>query len=229
MSKVETYLEEKRQLGGTLSGTDSLEDDLDRDEVYPLKEQRRILHKIDRRLVTGLGLLMCVSLVDRTNLGNAMIAGSATVVSYAITFFLPLILRSELKFPQAASQVLTTPPYFFAGIFMYAQGWLGDKYHIRAPLIVYNCIQCIVGLAILGWVQIPGVQYFGIFLVTSASNATIPAALTYQANNIRGQWKRAFCSASIVSFGGTGGVAGSLVFRSQDSPRYLPGIYACIA
>ena len=158
-----------------------------------------------------------------------IINSSATVVSYAITFFLPLILRSELKFPQAASQVLTTPPYFFAGIFMYAQGWLGDKYHIRAPLIVYNCIQCIVGLAILGWVQIPGVQYFGIFLVTSASNATIPAALTYQANNIRGQWKRAFCSASIVSFGGTGGVAGSLVFRSQDSPRYLPGIYACIA
>ncbi|KAB8217704.1 major facilitator superfamily domain-containing protein [Aspergillus novoparasiticus] len=446
MSDAETYLDEKINSSGAVSGLDNVEGDLDRDEVYSPREQRKILHKIDRRLVTGLGLLMCVSLVDRTNLGNAMIAGmeeelrlyigsrysitlltffipyvlfqfplitvirkigpkiflsgitfswgivmmgfgfihnwtvlvglrivlgfleaglfpgsvyllsmwytrydlhkryssfylisviggafsgilsygfvhmnglgnlsawrwifvmegiltclvgvvgfflivnfpnennlswkflskeetafvvrrlnrdrrdsseapfnlkeflkpaldlkiwgfaliffSATVVSYAITFFLPLILRSELKFPQAASQVLTTPPYFFAGIFMYVQGWIGDKYHIRAPLIIYNCVQCIVGLAILGWVQNPGVQYFGIFLVTSASNATIPAALTYQANNIRGQWKRAFCSASIVSFGGTGGVAGSLVFRSQDSPRYLPGLYACIA
>jgi hypothetical protein len=65
--------------------------------------------------------------------------------------------------------------------------------------------------------------------VTSGSNATIPAALTYQANNIRGQWKRAFCSASMISLGGTGGVVGSLVFRSQDAPHYLPGVYACIA
>ncbi|KAF7596134.1 hypothetical protein BBP40_003396 [Aspergillus hancockii] len=402
MSKTDIYLGEDVESSGPLSDKTGLGDGLDIEETYSRREQRKIIHKIDRRLVTGLGLLFCVSLVDRTNLGNAMIAGMeedlhlyissrysitllvffipyvvfqfplvmvirsvgpriflpgitflwgivmlryssfylisviggafsgllsygfihmhglgnlsawrwifvmeglltclvafigfllivdfpdesnlswkflnkeetafivrrinrdrrdaseapfnlreflqpgldpkvwgfaiiffcATVVSYAITFFLPLILRSELKFGAAASQCLTTPPYFFAGIFMYAQGWLGDKYHIRAPFIIYNCLQCIVGLAILGWVQIPGVQYFGIFLVTSGSNATIPAALTYQANNIRGQWKRAFCSASMISLGGTGGVAGSLVFRSQDAPRYLPGVYACIA
>jgi hypothetical protein len=53
--------------------------------------------------------------------------------------------------------------------------------------------------------------------------------MTYQANNIRGQWKRAFCSASLVGFGGIGGIAGSLVFRSQDAPKYRPGIYAAIA
>lgn len=41
-----------------------------------------------------------------------------------------------------------------------------------------------------------------------------------QANNIRGQWKRAFCSATLVGFGGIGGIAGSLVFRSQDAPDY---------
>jgi hypothetical protein len=29
--------------------------------------------------------------------------------------------------------------------------------------------------------------------------------------------------------GSIGGVAGSLVFRSQDAPRYLPGIWAIIA
>ena len=28
--------------------------------------------------------------------------------------------------------------------------------------------------------------------------------------------------------GGVGGIAGSLVFRSQDAPEYRPGIYACI-
>jgi hypothetical protein len=38
-------------------------------------EQRSIVHKVDRRLITGLGILFGVSLIDRTNLGNASIAG----------------------------------------------------------------------------------------------------------------------------------------------------------
>lgn len=42
---------------------------------YSHEEQRHIIHKVDRRLVTALGLLLCVSLIDRTNLGGAMISG----------------------------------------------------------------------------------------------------------------------------------------------------------
>lgn len=33
----------------------------------------------------------------------------------------------------------------------------------------------------------------------------------------------------MVSFGGIGGVAGSLIFRSQDAPGYGPGFYGLIA
>lgn len=57
----------------------------------------------------------------------------------------------------------------------------------------------------------------------------IPTALAYQANNVRGHWKRAFSSASLIGFGGIGGISGSLVFRTQDSPHYRPGIYAALA
>ena len=71
-------------------------------------------------------------------------------------------------------------------------------------------------------------RYFGVFLITGAANAQVPAAMAYQANNIRGQWKRAFCSATLVGFGGIGGISGSLVFRSQDAPNYRPGMYAAI-
>jgi hypothetical protein len=60
-------------------------------------------------------------------------------------------------------------------------------------------------------------------------NANIPASMAYQANNIRGHWKRAFCSATLVGFGGVGGIIGSLVFREQDAPHYKPGLYACVA
>lgn len=56
----------------------------------------------------------------------------------------------------------------------------------------------------------------------------MPCILTYQANNIRGQWKRALASATLVGAGGIGGIVGSTVFRSQDAPGYIPGIIACL-
>lgn len=49
--------------------------DLDYDEEYTPAEQRKIIHRIDRRLVTMTGLAYCISLMDRTNISNAAIAG----------------------------------------------------------------------------------------------------------------------------------------------------------
>jgi hypothetical protein len=38
-------------------------------------EQRKIIHRVDRRLVVTVGVLYCISLMDRTNLSSANIAG----------------------------------------------------------------------------------------------------------------------------------------------------------
>ncbi|KAJ5168103.1 phthalate transporter [Penicillium canariense] len=158
----------------------------------------------------------------------AMIFLCSTVVAYSLAFFMPIILSSRLGFSVGIAQVLSTPPYFFAGIIMYTQGWLGDKWRCRSPFIVWNALQNMVGLCLLEWARSPGVQYLGIFLVCAGCNATVPAVLAWQANNIRGQWKRAFCSASMITFGGTGGIIGALVFRSQDAPEYFVGVVASI-
>jgi hypothetical protein len=48
---------------------------LDYDEEYSPEEQKRIIRRVDLRLVTITGLAYCVSLMDRTNLSNAAIAG----------------------------------------------------------------------------------------------------------------------------------------------------------
>ncbi|KAK4232010.1 general substrate transporter [Podospora fimiseda] len=159
----------------------------------------------------------------------AMIFFNTTTVTYALAYFLPTILRGSLGFTVGEAQCLVAPPYAFAAIVTYATGWFGDKYRLRGPVIIFNCILCLIGIPIMGFVANAKVRYFGVFLVTAGANANVPAALSYQANNIRGQWKRAFCSASFVMFGGIGGIAGSLVFRNQDAPAYKPGLYACIA
>lgn len=50
-------------------------DDVDVDEEFTYKEQRKIIHRVDKRLVTTCGLGYCISLMDRTNTSMAAIAG----------------------------------------------------------------------------------------------------------------------------------------------------------
>ncbi|KAK1749346.1 major facilitator superfamily domain-containing protein [Echria macrotheca] len=158
-----------------------------------------------------------------------MIFFNTTTTTYALAFFLPLILNTSMGFDIGTSQCLIAPPYVLAGIVMYGTSWVADKYRIRGPIIIFNMILVLIGLPIMGFHSNSAVRYFGVFLVTAGANSNVPAAMSYQANNIRGQWKRAFCSATFVSLGGIGGIAGSLVFRSQDAATgYHPGLYACI-
>ncbi|KAF9889375.1 hypothetical protein FE257_007485 [Aspergillus nanangensis] len=161
--------------------------------------------------------------------GFGLIFFSLTTVTYAIAYFLPIILRDNMGFSVAAAQCLVAPPYVLAGALMWTTAWIGDHYRVRGPILVLNSLVAIIGLPIMGFAASPGVRFFGVFLTVAGANANIPACMAYQANNIRGQWTRALASATMVGLGGVGGIAGSLVFRSQDAPNYIPGIWAAIA
>jgi len=134
--------------------------------------------------------------------------------------------------------------------------YFSDKYHQRGLGIIFQALLCIIGLPIMGFAHSPAVRYFGVFLATAGCNGNVPLVLTYQANNIRGQWvsqsqptlptqhhssqkisqlthlspfqKRAFASATIVGAGGIGGIVGSTVFRTKDAPYYRNGLYVTI-
>jgi MFS family permease len=160
--------------------------------------------------------------------GFASLFGLCTITSYAIAYFLPIILMTGMGFDVAAAQCLVAPPYAAAGIWMFVQAIFADKLRNRASSVIINALCCLIGLPILGFSTNNGARYFGVFLATMGANANIPAILTYQANNIRGQWKRALCSATLVGFGGIGGIIGSTVFRQVDAPGYRPGMMTCI-
>lgn len=51
---------------------------LDDDPVYTYKQQRKIIHRVDIRLITVAGIIYMNSLMDRSNLPNAGIAGMRT-------------------------------------------------------------------------------------------------------------------------------------------------------
>ena len=160
--------------------------------------------------------------------GFAWLFGMTTTCTYAIAYFLPIILEDGMGFSVGASQCLVAPPYVIAAIWMFTCAVLGDKYKIRGPFIIANGLISLTGLALLGFATNLGARYFGVFLATTGCNANVPCVLTFQANNIRGQWKRALASATLVGGGGIGGIIGSTVFRDQDKPGYVPGITACL-
>ncbi|KAF9894002.1 hypothetical protein FE257_008973 [Aspergillus nanangensis] len=136
---------------------------------------------------------------------HAALFGLTTTTNYAVVYFLPIILRDGMGFSVAAAQCLVAPPYVLACLWM-----------------------LLTGLSLLGFTKPTASRFAGAFLATAAGSANLPATLTWQANNVRGQWKRALTSALSVGAGGVGGIVGGTVFRTDDAPDYRPGIIATL-
>ncbi|KAL4939422.1 hypothetical protein BDV06DRAFT_225021 [Aspergillus oleicola] len=147
-----------------------------------------------------------------------------TANSYSIAYFLPIILQESMGFSVVKAQCLVAPPYVAAAIVMFLQGVVADKWRIRGPIVAINAAMGLLGLGLLGYVESPAPRYFGVFLATIAGNANCPALVSWQSNNIRGQWKRALTSATLIGGGSIGGILGTTVFRAQDAPDYIPGL-----
>lgn len=107
----------------------------------------------------------------------ALMFGMTTTVSYALAYFLPIILRDGMGFSTGAAQCLVAPPYLVAGFWMYGTGWYGDKYRVRGALVVVNAILAIVGVALMGWTVNSGARYFGVFLAATGANSNVPAVM----------------------------------------------------
>ncbi|KAF1937940.1 MFS general substrate transporter [Clathrospora elynae] len=144
-----------------------------------------------------------VGALDLKSWGFAPIFMFTITMTYAIAYFLPIIIKDGVGFSPAAVNCLIAPPDIFSAL-----------YHIRFPWIIANGLLALIGLPFIGFPNNVGVQYFRFCLATAATNSNIFCIFTWQANNIRGQWKRALCSATLVG-------------AASDAPNYLPGIVAC--
>ncbi|BCS25373.1 uncharacterized protein APUU_50084A [Aspergillus puulaauensis] len=158
----------------------------------------------------------------------AMLYLLTTTNTYAIAYFLPIILQDSMGFSVVKAQCLVAPPYVAAAIVMYLQGMIADKWRVRGPIVAINAAMGLLGLGLLGYLDDPAPRYFGVFLATIAGNSNCPALVSWQSNNIRGQWKRALTSATLIGGGSIGGILGTTVFRAQDAPSYHPGLLTTV-
>lgn len=150
------------------------------------------------------------------------------LVSTALSYFLPIILQSGMGFSTNKAILLSAPPYYYAVIPVLLSSLVGDRLRLRGPVIVFNAVCLIVGFAMLGFPSQVTVRYIGTFLATGAYVSNWAALSTYQANNIRGQWKRATVAAAVSACNGLGGIAGSYIVRQNEAPRYMTAIWTSI-
>ncbi|PGH17195.1 hypothetical protein AJ79_01333 [Helicocarpus griseus UAMH5409] len=143
------------------------------------------------------------------------------VVTYSFGFFLPIILRNDMGFSVALSQVLSFPPYVFAAIVI---AYIGDRTQTRGPLLILNCLVAIVGVSMMAFLTRPRDRYAGVFLGVAGANTNVPSLLSYMHNNIVGQMKRSISSALLIGGGAIGGIAATNIFRQQDAPAYTPAM-----
>ncbi|GJE93045.1 MFS general substrate transporter [Phanerochaete sordida] len=141
---------------------------------------------------------------------------------YGISFFLPSIING-FGFSPAASQLLTVPPYVFATIVTVSFALLSDRTKHRFPFILAGHAMCLLGFGI----QISNVhfavKYFGTFFCVAGSYSAFPGVITWLANNVAGQYKRGAAIGLHIGFGNFAGSIASVLYRTQDAPRYILG------
>jgi hypothetical protein len=100
------------KVGSQLQDENLSSDYSSHDEVaseFTVAEQRAILHKIDRRLVVLVGFMYCVSLMDRSNLSNAKVAGEYLYRTTLYYVGLPRFRHGRRSKSQA--RIARTQPY----------------------------------------------------------------------------------------------------------------------
>jgi sugar phosphate permease len=132
---------------------------------------------------------------------------------YGISFVLPTIIK-QLGYSALRAQAMSAPPYVFACFAVFLSGWAADRTQQRMlSLVIPNAVACVgfvIIIASVRYTAVPGVTYFGIFLMAGGLYCLSPAVSAWIALNTAGDMKRAVSMALMISIGQLGGVSSSL-------------------
>ncbi|KAL5342412.1 major facilitator superfamily domain-containing protein [Aspergillus crustosus] len=141
---------------------------------------------------------------------------------YTLSLFLPSIIRA-LGYSAAKAQLLTVPPYALGFVTTITVAILSERTRRRAPYIMGSSAFACIGYIILITGRQPGVQYTGAFFCCAGIYPAVAIVLSWPANNVSGQTKRAIANAMQISIGNLGAVLGTQLYRTETEPRYYLG------
>ncbi|KAL6712740.1 hypothetical protein ACLMJK_009678 [Lecanora helva] len=141
---------------------------------------------------------------------------------YTLSLFLPTIIK-ELGYTAAQAQLLTVPSYAVATVLTIIVAVLSERLKCRAPFIMASSSLAAIGYIGLLASRKAGVRYFGTILAAAGIYPATAIVLSWPANNVSGQTKRATANAMQISIGNLGAVLGTQLYRGADGPRFFLG------
>ena len=147
---------------------------------------------------------------------------TVSLPGYTLNLFLPTII-SGLGYTATQAQLLSIPPYVVAFITTMSVAVLAEKTKRRAPFIIGSSVVAIIGYIVLLTSRWPGMSYAGTIVATAGIFPAVAVVLSWPANNVSGQTKRATTSAMQISIGNFGSILGTQLFRPKWSPKYFVG------
>ena len=139
-----------------------------------------------------------------------------------LSLFLPTIING-LGYSATQAQLLSIPPYVAAFITTMSIAVLAERTKRRAPFIIGSSAASVVGYIILLTSRWPGMSYAGTVVVAAGIFSATAIVLSWPANNVSGQTKRATAGAIQISIGNLGPVIGTQPYRPKWSPRHFVG------
>ena len=141
---------------------------------------------------------------------------------YTMSLFLPTIIR-DLGYTSAQAQLLSTPPYVVAFVLTMTFAVYAEKTRLRAPFIIAGSALAIVGYIILITSHQAGVLYAGTIIAATGLYSATAIVLSWPANNVSGQTKRATANAMQLSIGNLGAILGTQLYRPEWGSRLFVG------
>ncbi|TFY60145.1 hypothetical protein EVJ58_g5331 [Rhodofomes roseus] len=142
------------------------------------------------------------------------------LASFAV--FLPTIIVG-LGYSSVHAQLLSVPPNIIGSLFTVIVGVASDKAGARGPFIFGSALLSLTGYVILFATEIPIVGYVGTLIASCGLTPASLCTLAWTAGNAGGDVKRGVMIAVMGTIGNSGAIVSSLIYQSQDSPRYHPG------
>ncbi|KAJ4368321.1 hypothetical protein N0V83_006677 [Neocucurbitaria cava] len=163
-------------------------------ELYTPDEDRAVLKKLDRRLVLFMALLYCLSFLDRSNIGNARIAGLADDLKLSSTQYEWLLWAfyiTYILFEWMTLMYRLVPPHIYISLCILSWGIVASLQAVATSFSFLLVLRALLGISEAAFG--PGVPFYlsfffrrhelafrtGLFISASPLSASFAGALAY--------------------------------------------------
>lgn len=163
-------------------------------ELYTPDEDRTVLKKLDRRLVCFMALLYCLSFLDRSNIGNARIAGLADDLNLSSGQYQWLLLSfyiTYILFEWMTLMYRIVTPHIYISLCILSWGILASLQAVATSFSYLLILRALLGISEAAFG--PGVPFYlsfffrrhelafrtGLFVSASPLSASFAGALAY--------------------------------------------------